>query len=291
MNHHKLIALLLLIVFSLPSQLVAQTQKEGFDSLYTKLKVNFDNGKYSEALAALNALKKIIAKEQEIKDASVVESKTKGFDVLYANAKTPAKFYVGNKTINIHFGDKILYVIKNNPDSYFKSDYLFSSQLPIEFRGKLAVQNKYLKIGDQTKIVKFVSNNENILTIDADGEFKVKEPGNVIITISVDDNFVQIPLKIIDIPLTKGMTRDRVIEILGMPDKVNKKYIGWVESAFVDGIFYYANTGDGSGISVEHWIYKKYPNAILRFGYSGLSSCVMASWESLSTKKYSLEHG
>ena len=128
------------------------------------------------------------------------------------------------------------------------------------------------------------------MTIDSEGKFKVKKPGNVIITISVDDDFVKIPLKIINIPIAEGMSRDNVIEILGMPDKVNKKYIGWVESANIDGIFYYANTNDGMGISVEHWIYNKYPNAILRFGYSGLSSCVMASWEKLSTKKYSLEH-
>jgi len=292
MNHQRLIALLLFCAFFLlfPSQLVAQSQKEGFDSIYTKLKVNFDNRKYSEALATLNELKRIITKEKERKDASVVESQTKDFDVLYVNTKKPAKFYFRNEPVNVHFGDKMLYVIKNDPNSYFKPGYLFSSQLPIEFRGKLAVQNKYLKIGDETKIVKCVSNKENILLIESDANFKVKKTGNVIITISVDDNFVQIPLKIIDIPLTIGMTRDKVIEILGMPDKVNKKYIGWVENAYVDGIFYYANTNDGSGISVEHWLYKKYPNAILRFGYSGLSSCVMASWESIPEEKYSLEY-
>lgn len=199
MNHQRLIVLLLFIVFSLPSQLVAQSQKEGFDRIYTKLKINFDNGKYSEALATLNELKRIIAKEKEIKDASVVESQTKDFDVLYANTKKPAKFYFRNEPIHVHFGDKTLYVIKNDPNSYFKPDHLFSLQLPIEFRGKLAVQNKYLKIGDQTKIVKCVSNNENILTVESDGNFKVKKTGNVIITISVDDNFVQLPLKIIDI--------------------------------------------------------------------------------------------
>lgn len=292
MKYQRLIILLLFIVFFLPSQLVAQSQKEEFDSLYTNLKINFVNEKYSEALANLSALKIIIAEEQEIKNASLVESKTKEFDVLYANTETPAKLYVGNETIKVHYGDKVLYVIRDNPDSYLSTyfDFLFFSQLPIEFKGNLALENKYLKIGDQTKIVKFASNNEDILTIDSDGTFKVKKPGNAIITISVDDNLVQVPLKIIDIPLTKGMTRDEVIEILGMPDKVNKKYIGWAESAFVDGIFYSANRNDGSGVSVEHWIYKKYPNAILRFGYSGLSSCVMASWQGLSAKKYLLEH-
>lgn len=301
MKYQRLIILLLFIVFFLPSQLVAQSQKEEFDSLYRNLKVNFANEKYSEALANLSALKKIIVEEQEIKNASVVESKTKGFDVLYTNAEIPAKLYVGNETVKVHYGDKTVYVVKNNPNSY--SDFsvdselfsdllsdllfsLFSSQLPIEFRGKLALENKYLKIGDQTKIVKFTSNNEDILTIDSDGTFRVKKPGNVIITISVDDNLVQIPLKVVEIPLTKEMTRDEVIEILGMPDKVNKKHIGFADSAFVDGIFYSASR---SSISVEHWIYKKYPSAILRFGYSGLSGCVMASWEDLFMKKYFLE--
>ncbi|KAF3984315.1 MAG: hypothetical protein HFP81_02660 [Methylococcales symbiont of Hymedesmia sp. n. MRB-2018] len=288
MKYYNLPTLLIFVAFALPLKLVAQTQNEEFDVLHEELKFNFDNKKYSQTLTTLRVLKKIIVKEQNVKDASFIKSQTKEFDVLFSKAKTPAKLYVGNKTVKIHYGGKNLYVIRNNPNSYFKSDYLFYSELPVEFEGKLAIQNKYLKIDGQTKRVKFTSNDKNILTIDDGGKIKVKKLGNVVITISVDDNFTKIPIKIIDIPLTRGMTRDEVIATLGLADKVNKKYIGWVESKHVDGIFYYAN--NVNGISVEHWIYKEYPYAILRFGYSGLNSCTIASWESLSTKKYSLEH-
>jgi len=274
------------------SQVFAQDLTETFEKLYKDFKTYFVDGKYSDSLDILEELKVLIENGKEIKQESLLKSKTNDsdFDALFEKVKSPVEFYVGNEGIKVHYGANIIYVIKNDPNSYIKYSYLFSNQLPIEFSGKLAIQNKYCKIDGQTKIVKFKSNNEDILTIDIDGKFEVKKSGNAIITISVDDKFTQIPLKIIEIPVSKNMSREKIIEILGLPDKENKKYISWVESAYVDGIFYYANTSNGSGISVEHWIYNKYPKAILRFNYSGLSSCVMANWEKLSTIKYSLEH-
>lgn len=281
----KLMSLTILIPIILSAQ-----NNEKFNLLHNKLKSEFINNEYKSSLKTLDEINELILKKQNIKKHKGDKKSSVKFETIFKNAKNPTILNVKNKSLKIHYGDKILYTINDNPTSYYKPDSLATYQLPVEFNNKLALKNKYIKLNDKTKKIQFNTNNNKILNIDSSGIFKVKNTGNVIITISCEDEHAQIPLKIINIPVQKGMSRDEVIEKLGMPDKVNKKYIEWVRSSRIDGIFYYANTDDATGISVEHWIYNKYPKLILRFGYSGLRDSVMASWNSLSTKKYSLEH-
>jgi len=177
---------------------------------------------------------------------------------------TPAKLYINNEIINVHFGNEVLYVTKDVPNSLLIPDCLFSSQLVIEFRRRSIIQNKYLKINNQTKVVKFASNNKDILTIDDNGNFKVKTFGDVIIIVSVESDLIQISLKIIEIPLAINMSKDRVIKILGLPDERHVSLPG------------------------EYWTYKKYPEAGLIFS-SKLDFCDTVPWEKLALIKEKAE--
>jgi hypothetical protein len=60
----------------------------------------------------------------------------------------------------------------------------------------MPIENKYCKINGETKIVKYKSSNENIMSIDSSGNFDIYKHGNVIITISIDNNFANVPFKI-----------------------------------------------------------------------------------------------
>lgn len=193
---------------------------------------------------------------------------------------------VGSKTIKAHFGENTIYVLKKKS---YDSRYLFTSQIPIEIDGKLAVKNRYLKLNDQTKTVLFESTDEEILTIDKDGRFEVFNPGEVEIVIKIDEFKASISLKIIEIPISYLESNEKMIEIDGLPDKKTHKYIPWCESEHVDGIFYYTNTSDGSGKVADHWIYKKYPNAVIRMSGPVVIGVSMPSWENLSSIKYNLE--
>lgn len=206
------------------------------------------------------------------------------------NMKSPAELIYDNKVIKIHYGESILYLLNDQKD-FLHPDArcMFSAQIPVEFNGKLAINNKFIKIDDQTKIVKFTSKTPKILTVSEDGLICVKDQGKGIFRVSIDSHSVDISLHIEFLPIKYGIDTDRLIEKLGIPDKMIKKVISWPESEIIDGIFYCPGVG---GINcVEHWIYNKYPGAIIRIGVTDeVNDVVQKGWEELSSVKWKLEH-
>lgn len=183
---------------------------------------------------------------------------------------------LGNKYLKIHFGDNIIYTIKKK---YSESPY-YKGKMLLEFDSEEVIENKYIKLNGKTKIIKFSSNKPNILKIDDKGIFDINNTGNAIIKISVDNNFINIPIKIICFNLEPYSPKDKVIELLGLPDKKHNKYISWPDSGFLDDIWYDTDNSP-NGTIAEHWIYNKYPKAIFRFGGGVIEDCVMTSWEDL----------
>lgn len=159
-------------VFALSSIISAQsldTQAEEFDNLHEELKRAFDRGDYSKVLTKLEAIRVLVHKRLDAKSSTVLSNnKDSDFDRLFRTIKSPAIFnfgLFGKKSvpwrIKVHYGENIIYVIDLDeytaslPTGGYGLNNAFWSQLAVEFRGRLAVENKYFKVDNQTKTVKY----------------------------------------------------------------------------------------------------------------------------------------
>lgn len=248
----------LLFVILIINSLVGAEEKD-FMLLAKTMEKNYNEKKYNEALENLNDIKKII---EGSKEKTVVTTTNSDFDSLLKQVKSPVELKIGNEIIEIEFGGTTIYTTRND---VVKADILLDYENTytfwIYYKNKLAIENKYVKINDQAKIVKFSSSDEKTLTINTSGKFIVKKAGNVIVTISLDENKVVIPIKIVRVPIGYEMSTDKLIETLGLPDRVNEDYVSYFDSEWIDGIFYSSSKGDS--IHVEHWFYDKYPDMIV----------------------------
>jgi len=248
---------------------------------------------YSAALTNIQTMTDIIEHlllnktEKETPKSSAMQQ----FDYYFEHQQSPAVIKLDDDEVRIHYGEQTLYVVDNDPNSYSKKNWLFVAELPVEFDGNLAIENKYLKINGQTKSVIFRSLTPNILTMKEDGTLYVIKDGNGIIRVSVDNHSADIYLKIIKIPVRRGMKKEALIKKLGLPDKQTKRHIGWAQSEFVDGIFYSPESDQVYGMTVEHWQYERYQGVIFRISELGdLGYLIQKDWNNLSTLKYKLEH-
>ena len=203
--------------------------------------------------------------------------------------RSPAKLIVGSEVLLVHFGNRLIYAIKDRQGKYAAHGV---SSLLLEDNGRLAIGNRYLKISDKTECAQFSSSNSQILAVDSKGNLTIRSPGSANVTIKIDGSSVDIPFDVVAIPVVAGMDKDAVIAKMGMPDDRTKRHISWLESANVDGILYYAGSDDVYGVSIDHWQYKTYPGAILRFDIlERLQNCAQPGWEGMEMKRYELEHG
>lgn len=248
----------LLFVILIFNYLIGSEEKD-FLSLSNVIEKNYSEKKYNEALKNLNDIKKII---EDSKEKSLVTTTNSDFDILLKQSKSPAELKIEDDKIEIIYGANILYTtqLKNDKSSSYKLEQNNKYIMWLKYENQYLTQNKYVKIKDKTKKIEFKSSDERLLRVDDSGGFVVKGTGDIVITISVDDNFVLIPLRIIEVPINYGMSTDQIIANLGLPDKINKEYVDTFESKTVDGIFYYSN---GEYHSVLHWLYNSYPDMVL----------------------------
>jgi hypothetical protein len=212
----------------------------------------------------------------------LVFAQSNDFDNLARSTTSPIILTIDGEQIKVHFGDTFLYIMKDsaNSNTYYQPFYK-DEVLPIEYNGKIALKNKYLKINGRTITAKFQSNNKKSLQVDDVGHLTVFGPGQVIISVMIDDQIARIPINVIELPLYKYMPDDNVIEILGVPDNTTNENITWPESDFFDGIFY-AYRSDTETRQIQHWYYDDYPKAIFSFEENELKNCYMQGWDHMT---------
>lgn len=100
-------------------------------------------------------------------------------------------------------------------------------------------------------------------------------PGKANIVVSLAGRSVEIPFKVVQIPVRTGdyrieehtgrpsHTREDVIRILGLPDHREETTVRWPESMFCAGQHF--SPPAGSSWRVERWKYDKYPGAEIVF--------------------------
>jgi hypothetical protein len=152
----------------------------------------------------------------------------------------------------VRCGSALIYVI--GADRGFspgrKYDEVYVERVTIEAEGEPLIQNKYVKIAGQTEVVRFSSSDLRVMTVDEKGNLAVKGPGDVIVTVAVGSAVVQLPYKVVALPLTAGMSQDEIIQKFGLPDEREKD--------------------SHEGLCDEAWRYHRFPGAVLCFGPLGL---------------------
>lgn len=248
-------------------------------------------GEHETALRKLEQLRTLVRMRQAAKAPANAEPAE---GAPFQERKSPVPLMVEGRRLLVHFGSNRIYGIKADPElsRLLKWKYRTAGalQLAVEDDGRLAVQNRFVKVGGATRTIRYESSNESVLRIDEKGKLTIEGPGRTDLTVSVDETSVRIPFQVVVVPLETGVTKEKVIEALGLPDRQAKRYIRWLDSAFIDGIFYYANTKDGLGLSVEHWHYDRYPGVVLRFDtLDRLQSCAQPAWAQFDLTVYKLE--
>jgi hypothetical protein len=209
----------------------------------------FQQGKHGEALAALDSLRLLITQEQR-------RGKDTGADLPAPlsppGPRAPAELKVGDRSLTVRCGSALLYVIGADPrfGRGRKYDYIYVEGVTIEDEGEPLIQNKYVKIAGQTEAVRFSSSDPRVMTVDEKGSLEVKGPGEAIVTVAVGSAVVQLPYKVIALPLTAGMSEDQIIQKFGLPDEREK--------------------ASHEGLCDEAWRYHCFPGAVLCFGPLGL---------------------
>lgn len=250
------------------------------DGLISSIKNNIEKEDYSLAIKETNKLLDLLKDKLKKLNLNTTDN---DFINLLKNCKNPSTIPLpNNDELYIKYGDTKYYIIEEGPLSYSFGDYTVYGygHLYLETKNNANIINNYLiEVNDNTEKIIYNSSNPDILDINKNGQFEIKDNGNVVIIVSLLDKKAYIPIKVIKLPLKEGMSEEEVIEILGMPDDITDTYISWPNSDFVDGIFYYRRN-DGCGRNILHWFYDEYPDAIIIFNYN-LSSVAMSSWSNV----------
>lgn len=199
------------------------------------------------------------------------------FDSLLGKSKNPEILLLPDSTeLEVHYGDNLFYLIGSGKHER----YYGYGCVKVKKEQTLVYKNRHVKTksGD-TLLLEFSSSDGLFAPIDERGRITFRRSGDFLFFVRLGTEVVQIPIRVVLIPLNQGMTTEEIIAKLGLPDTLHEGFLSWLDSAWVDDIHYYA--GDVYGESYEHWLYEKFPKAVLRFGFGGtgeLANVVMASW-------------
>ncbi len=232
----------------------------------------------------------------------------------------PAVLPLGPHEVRIYHGGPLIYIIGESPkeakdrrettallhhvgkpDTDYVSNYRFSSQLPVAIDGRRATENKYIKLDGATKVVKFASSDSRILKVgngpdgfaglaDEQGRISVADEGDVAVSVSVDDKTVTIQFHIVQLPIRADTSRDALIQLWGAPDKQTPPRSVSYPGEEIDSLLYTVLPGKPS-LWVEHWLYKQYPEVILRMGHKGVEGIAMRSWDQVERINARLRYG
>lgn len=240
-------------------------------------------GKYQEALAATGDLRKAIQQRQRVSTPAPNQTSAA------TKQKSPLALLSQGRRLEVHFGTNLIYRLADNPEM---GDLSSGKGWPvgtiyIAEDGKRIIQNRYLKIGDQTHEVRFSSSNPEVVMVDDKGTVSAKKAGRAVVTFQFGDEAVRIYYLVVMVPVHFGISQDQIIEKIGLPDRRTKTYVAAFEHDSLDGISYYGGT---DGNTVEHWHYDQFPGAMLFFYDSEwLMSLQQLEWEQNRSLRFSLD--
>lgn len=125
----------------------------------------------------------------------------------------------------------------------------------------------FVKIDGKAVEIAWSVSSPQIISLFPDGSGVFEAPGSVTVSVGAGSLLASITLDAVAIPIVSdrygldGTRADELIQLLGFPDVRESHVFNWPTKANVEGIWYFPDPG--SGISVEHWKYAKYPGAVI----------------------------
>lgn len=124
------------------------------------------------------------------------------------------------------------------------------------------VLGRYVKLGGETVELRFESSDPSIVSHLGAGRFAVKGAGRVVLSVTVADARVDVPVQVIALPVSDYTKTEEIIATLGLPDRVTKEYVPWPQNRVIDNVFY-GKRDDGKDWRVHHWLYDAYPGLVI----------------------------
>ncbi len=134
--------------------------------------------------------------------------------------------------------------------------------LQVTTPGLPIVLGRYVKLGGETVEVRFDSSDPSIVFPMKSGRFTARSPGRVVLSVTIADARVDIPVRIVPLPIWAHAKVDDIIAALGLPDRLTKELIPWPESRIVDNVLY-PRRDEAKGWRVHHWMYDAYPGLVI----------------------------
>lgn len=123
----------------------------------------------------------------------------------------------------------------------------------------------FFKVNGKAERVTVSSTDESVASIAYNQSLgfvaTYKKAGSVHFVVSMMGTNLKLPCRVLVMPLRKGDSDARAIELLGIPTTKEKFYVGWPKTESVKGVLYSPRAGSPS--HGEHWSYDKFPNAHL----------------------------
>jgi hypothetical protein len=196
---------------------------------------------------------------------SVVGAPSSGSGLEGYGYENRQQLQIDSVTVTAFYGGPIVHVIGRNPANYHNHGARF-----VRFRlvsDAPMVQERFLKVGDQTVEITYESSNPGIVRVmyvPTLQKYWVELPGEAgtaTVTIRIGSTSLDVPLEVRRIPLTYGDRAEDVIRSSGMPDKIDKYSVPWPQSQIVNFVYY--SPSRSGGAFGEHWQYRKFPGAVL----------------------------
>lgn len=206
--------------------------------------------------------------------------------------ESPVILKVGDGELRVRFQFTTLYIPANIPKG---DDILvrgsrteqcgYTRFFFVGYRPGLGGQHKkpttgFFRVNGKAAKLECRSSNEAVLRVvgydDEEGLcVEGLAPGKANIVVSLAGRSVEVPLKVVQIPVRTGdfrveehtggrsHTREDVIKILGLPDDQKETFVRWPDFAFHAGHFFSPRAG--TSWTIRHWKYDKYPGAEIIF--------------------------
>lgn len=180
--------------------------------------------------------------------------------------KSPVtRLKVGNGTLNVDCTFSTLYVPMTS-SSRIRIPYFYFVHATFTVRGKTSKPTEgYFRVQEKAERLTCKSSDERVFSTSAFSEaadVTAKLPGRANVIVSLAGKSVEIPLKVVQLPVTEATPVSELIEELGLPDSKIRHFIKWPRTDKIDHIRY-TPTARQSIIAVEHWRYKQFPGAVL----------------------------
>jgi len=127
----------------------------------------------------------------------------------------------------------------------------------------------FFEIDGRPQKIQVTTETPEVASISSSGFFvELERPGKAVIVVTVGDEAATLKIEGVEAPFGLGVSTDDLIEAIGFPESRQEVSASWPESKSVDGMGYYPKAGDS--ISVEHWKFNEYPNAVFVVRYERL---------------------